>query len=1153
MKKSLVFLLCFVLILSLTFVSAGWFGDFFDKITGKVSESEDFGEELFSEGESGIEVSDVVEEKVIEEVEKEIEDLEEIDKRGILHKILNKKKIENLENKKNISKYSEKEVFLISDKNWKDVLSLVPVAVWTEFYSTGISDYNISKYPLLIYHEEDEKTNVFFSEEDFEFWLSENNFSMEISLSTNNLEVGEELILTVSVQNIANYQNYLDELSLENYYLLLDLISEPEYEIEDYFLPGEIREYQFNFTFFGTESGFDADSVIYFMQQYNVEKVTIIGESPVELDDLLIAQPELGVGLNSDQIKRIGVNDYLSYWKNNSDVVYVKNNYELSLMASTYASLINAPLIIEGTELDKDINFENKNIICVWNVFVEKPNYTIPRDCNEKYRLEGLQKKYIDKTNTDKIILVNPNDLDIKVEEEFQSEKSGNPIYEIYSKTSLASPILASTKHEVIFSKNSPEDFLDITCKNFDNLINNIDKFDKFVEDKISLLSNSNYLTIISSPQAIPQSFNERCDPDEFYYHLKNSVDNVYASSDNYTLSNRDQFDFKIDSQGIAHIVREVNLNHRGQIWYQKYNLLTGEWSFQRNIAENFQYSANPQLEIDIEDNIHILFSGNFIGENDFAVYYKKLNQNGDILEELKFFNESISYNHNIELGKDNEIHIVFNVVLHNPYRKGIYYSKIKKGELLFTKKISEKKANLGPNRFFIDKYNVANIFWMDLLNWSNWDKVIMNHSKINQMGDIINMGPLFDFEEVIILNFDVDLDSNEEPLIFMIGGNLTNESLAYYIYRENMWKEILSSDLNWGDTFFEIFLDKFDKIHFIQDKEISIGGGPPVLGVVYSKMDLNGNFLVEGELIAPKENFIFSSSNSLLEVHDSNTEQKPFVLIEIQSILKNGSLIHLSGGNKFPPHYSIKENFVWNDSLPVEGFPFKTNYNMKFGRIYGITLSDVSSYLGRILFNNQIVQSEKNGISLGHDIESSAFSVNRTTNKMIENGYSWSCFNDIEGGICETLFNESGEILINSSYFENKSFISYDDHGSPWSWWKVLYYDEIPLLKNSFGLGDACSTNNFRTGKEKTFGAWFLRRGGIGYFGSSGVTWLSCTNKIPGYEEKCAKTIDLATDHLLEENLTMGELYKKLEKDFPVFKTDYLSYGDPTLELKLS
>ena len=40
-------------------------------------------------------------------------------------------------------------------------------------------------------------------------------------------------------------------------------------------------------------SAFDADSIIHFMQQYDTNKVTVVGETPQELDDLLMVAPEV--------------------------------------------------------------------------------------------------------------------------------------------------------------------------------------------------------------------------------------------------------------------------------------------------------------------------------------------------------------------------------------------------------------------------------------------------------------------------------------------------------------------------------------------------------------------------------------------------------------------------------------------------------------------------------------------------------------------------------------------------------------------------------------------------------------------------------------------------------------------------------------------
>ena len=615
MKKGLMFCFALILVLSISFTSAGFFGDFWNRITGQVSYDDSLvskeidegvlkcvdsdGENIYLKGivsysgkkyldfclNSGIIKEYICEDDLVKlnsyncpieykcedgaciKVEKEAEKVKEDSdlqlEKSDLDEVLGIDPSNKNENKKNISKYSEKEVFLISDKNWKDVLSVVPVAVWTQHTSgtnpikskqtlTGQSIYvpiqvqaeTIYKYPLLIYHEETEKLVDLISNATITAssshanspasyaidgdlltsWNSGNSNQAYLKLDLQeakqfdridifNLHDNYVINISVSLDGI-NYQPFVEEHVLSFGWNTFDknvygkyvkiVFNDNPFGYSNWKAINEIQIYNKGLT--ESYESFDADSIIYFMQQYNVEKVTIIGDSPLELDNLLIAQPELGVGLNSNQIKRISVNDYLSYWENFSDVVYVKNNYELSLMASTYASLINAPLIIQGTDLDQNVNLENKNIICVWNnlsvakinkslmsaeVISSHPPLQFPRDCDEKYTLEELQQKYVNETKTDKIILVNPNDLNIKVLEEFQPEKSANPVYELFTKTSLSSPILASAKHEVIISTTAT-DYRDI---------------DGFIEDEINELFDSmqdaEYLTIVGSPNSI--------------------------------------------------------------------------------------------------------------------------------------------------------------------------------------------------------------------------------------------------------------------------------------------------------------------------------------------------------------------------------------------------------------------------------------------------------------------------------------------------------------------------------------------------------------------------------------------------------------------------------------------------------------------------
>ncbi len=271
-------------------------------------------------------------------------------------------------NKKLKSLYSDKEVFLISSKDWRNVLQSVSLTTWTE-------GNKINKYPTLVFYE--------------------------------------------------------------------------------------------------GKNSFYTDSIIYFIQQYNPTMVTIIGETPQGIDDFLVLIPDLGAGLSLEQIQRINVNDYMNYWDSFDTLVYVEDNYELALMASTYASLINAPLIIQGTAKDSADVFSGREVLCVGSV---TPTGT---SCTETYNLEQLQKKYKSKTNTDKIILVNSNDLNWSLQ-----------TFRI--KASLISPILASAKHELIISTTT----------------NNSEEINSHLKHKMQEIFNYKvkYLTIIAPDEIIPHS-----------------------------------------------------------------------------------------------------------------------------------------------------------------------------------------------------------------------------------------------------------------------------------------------------------------------------------------------------------------------------------------------------------------------------------------------------------------------------------------------------------------------------------------------------------------------------------------------------------------------------------------------------------------------
>lgn len=394
----------------------------------------------------------------------------------------------SVKNSKDMSQYSNKEVFLVSNTDWRRVFCLVPVTTWTAGNSwcmRGIGVPNnacVCTYPTLIYHEEEQIDTQTINEEVLNIHAYYNGpiDTIEITLEEKELKEGETQDFLITFTNITdtvqNFSVYVygvdiidlssDEMIVRSYtdfYSLID-IRGWNFQLQ----PGETKQYHMNITLTRMPGGgFDADSILYFIQQYGAEKVTLVGDMPQALLD----------NLSSDKA-HIEASDYLSYWDYFEEVVYVEDDYELALLASVYASLINAPLIIKN--YNDGIDLSGKHIVSVGNV---------TSDHEETYTLEQLQRKYLEQTRTDKLIVINPT-LDVY----FENPKLtlfGETVYELFGKTSLVSPILASAKHELVLSVKS-------------NDSNNVDTL---LKNRISELDlEPEYLTIMASPLEIQQT-----------------------------------------------------------------------------------------------------------------------------------------------------------------------------------------------------------------------------------------------------------------------------------------------------------------------------------------------------------------------------------------------------------------------------------------------------------------------------------------------------------------------------------------------------------------------------------------------------------------------------------------------------------------------
>lgn len=377
-----------------------------------------------------------------------------------------KYQISFIRNLKDISKFNEfgsKPVFLVSNNDWKEVLQMVPLTTWTGVESSCNRVYdgpsNVCAFPTLVYHSEDAQLN--FETNDFGIKLeykstsdgSHPSSSPFLSLSNSN-EKSDNLQIINNGENIVFGINLFGELTVGSAVLVkfpkeLILIGPTSVNFDD-----DHREAKFLFkvkpgAFENIDKKYanvDVDSVIHFISEYSPSNVVSVGDLSLAVEKVLVAKPELGASLNKSQIKIFDGNVF-SFWKKYVDVIYVDDDYSSALIASSFASLINAPLVIKGSNLDIGEYFVNKNVICVG---------MNTSQCDESYSISELQKKYFELTNTKKFILTNPADFGAYYTGEFLSlEKTSGKVFNLFGDTSLVAPFLAAGKQELIIFTNN--------------------------------------------------------------------------------------------------------------------------------------------------------------------------------------------------------------------------------------------------------------------------------------------------------------------------------------------------------------------------------------------------------------------------------------------------------------------------------------------------------------------------------------------------------------------------------------------------------------------------------------------------------------------------------------------------------------------------
>ncbi|MBU2104377.1 MAG: hypothetical protein KKF67_01200, partial [Nanoarchaeota archaeon] len=679
------------------------------------------------------------------------------------------------------------------------------------------------------------------------------------------------------------------------------------------------------------------------------------------------------------------------------------------LLASTYASLINAPLVIEGTSLDSDNIFVNRNIICVGDV---------DRACNEQYTLEQLQGRYVELTQTDKIVLVNPNDLDMHINEFFPTEKLDR-VNQIYSKTSLAAPILASAKHEVMTFTNN-YDYLQAD-QEFTNQFLNMYNFQQ------------------SDFHTIECRFGDACssEPDIYRIPVKQSIGDTVS--------------YRFNTNGINNY---------------------------ENLHFGYLYT-DASCGLENGDDAFVT-----INSNEYRAYLNIGEMpNGELfsLGKYMFFN----------LGRDELDEGLFadslwDVEIRIPGCRIFRRTDVWYGDNILT------ATGNGGMRQVIDFEEETNIQdgEIEVLGLNEGNSAFFNFENLN---------PNLDYKIVVTTSRSNLCENGEE---FCRGTFIDNE-FTTYIRGSQIEDGRVEIEVRGGDSLQENYhilpITSVQLYPQISEHYLTILASPDAIQMSRS----SGFTMFQSEI------------NYQLEIYYETID------------------------NQYNPFPSIG-NVV---RLPEDA----NNYRLLTGRIFGISLSDVSGNIARNLFFDKIPKDKSasfiwRGISADTTADEIRNSLNSNSENLIydefpDGVYTCYSYNDPEVG-CDIDIPELVQSYIDSY------FTLYSDHGS-YNWAGVsssaLRYK---YLQPKTSYISACSTCDFvdaknRNNAQNLLCMQILRRGGLNYIGSQSIARISSSGS----------SIPSEVSSMVLDKEIIGRVWESHQKRAQGWDIYYVLIGDPTFK----
>ena len=334
------------------------------------------------------------------------------------------------------------------------------------------------------------------------------------------------------------------------------------------------------------------------------------------------------------------------------------------------------------------------------------------------------------------------------------------------------------------------------------------------------------------------------------------------------------------------------------------------------------------------------------------------------------------------------------------------------------------------------------------------------------------------------------------------------------------------------------------DKIIILNPNDLSIKAGGSIrteksgstIRELYGKTSLAAPFLASAkhELILSTTSTSYSAVDAYIESEIGNIGIKPKYLTIVampRAIADTGSGFYTT--------------VDWLYGATDDSNPFNKGILMGTGRIYGLTLSDVSAYISRSVFYDDLVSKiyggSASGLSIGHSFASDLVEVKTISEKAKASGYDIACF--VEGGF--RLCSASTRPAL--SYYQHRQFTTFGNHGSCSSWVDTLSSSQMNTLwlDLDYVIADACLTLDFSGCESSLIGAHFIRQGAISYQGAVVVTPDAGAYDGPEF---------VGLKHLTtQSNLKLGDLNSIMKKEIPdSYRRDFMLIGDPTLEPRL-